>query len=249
MKWTKKKYLLIGIAIFVILSLSFLVIWHYNYKDVSMEAKNGFLDLSQYSFKKNNGPVKLNGEWELYKKNQLLTSEDFAKDQHVNRQLQRVPGTFTIDKHKKGEYGFGYGTYRLRVKTNTREKILGLKLLTMSTSYSLAVDDAVIATNGQVATSKDAYESEYKPQVVIFEPEENTFDIIVQVANYTYNRIGIWHSIIIGEHEQVLRLREESIKRTMFFLLGGILFFMLLYQIGIYFFYIDIVKNKYHAYY
>ncbi|QUI21768.1 response regulator [Vallitalea pronyensis] len=188
-------------------------------------------DLSQYDFNKD-GPIKLDGEWALYK-NQLLTYKDFEENKQKQGQLQKVPGSFTIDQNKKGEKGFGYGTYRLRVKTNARGMKLGFKLLTMSTSYSIMIDDTVIATNGQVATSKAAYIGEYKPQTVLFEPKNNTFDIIVQVANYTYNRIGIWHSLIIGEYEQVVHLRETSFRRTMF-LLGGIVF-MLFYQIGIYY--------------
>lgn len=225
-----KRYLLMLLTVVSLLIFSFLILWHYNHKLIGIRAKDGVLDLSQYSFREE-GALKLEGQWELYK-NQLLTAKDFAEGVPTNREIIEVPGAFTMEGGEEAHPGFGYATYRLRVKLSPEFPIMGFKLLTMSTAYTLMIDDEVITKVGQVGTSKDAYRSAYKPQVVLFNREKENFDIIIHVANYTYNRIGMWHSIILGSHKQVLLLREVSIKRTVS-IMGGLIF-MFIYQVGIY---------------
>ncbi len=230
MKFLKKYSLLLAILI-TLATVSVVASLTQNTNDSAIRAVNGYIDLSDHSLAEQ-GPVSLKGEWELYK-NQLLTYADFQNNQPLKGQLQIVPGSYVPVNPAKGQLGYGYATYRLRVKVNDEVDILGLKILTMSTSYKLMINEKVIATNGVVADNKEDYQSNYRPQAVVFEAPQDTFEIIVQVANYTYNRTGMWHSLVLGDYQQIIESKVASTNRTIL-LLGGIIF-IIIYQIGIYF--------------
>lgn len=201
-------------------------------KNKTIKVKNGILDLTNYNIEKN-GSVSLDGQWEFYW-NKLLDYDDFNNNEfEEDGILVNVPDDWNDYpvEHNKPK-GSGYATYRLRVKTDNQQQLMGLKILTMSTSYKIMIDDKIIAENGIAARSKDDYKSCYNPQVVIFNKDKKEFDIIVQVANYVYTRGGMWHSIILGTDEQIINVKESSNKREML-LFGGILL-MTIYQISIY---------------
>ena len=165
-------------------------------------AKNGVLDLSNWDFEKD-GATRLNGEWGFYWK-QLLTYDDFHEGQNKFNGQVNVPNVwnyYTIDgKELPGE---GYATYRLKVKTNDQEILKGLKILNLSTSYKIMINDEVVAANGVVGKNKDTTVPEYRSQAVTFKNDSNEFEVIVQLSNFTYSRGGIWYSIYLGTDQQI----------------------------------------------
>ena len=236
MKLLKKSSLLITFVLILLVVLVAVKLTKIN-SSAPLQVQNGVLDLTNYNI--SDGPIKLSGEWQLYE-NQLLTYKDFHSNTYQAK-LHKVPGSFYPNNTLKG---YGYGTYRLIVKTNDINKVLGLKILTMSTSYKLMINNQVIASNGIVATNKQDYTSGYNPQIAIFNNEHKEFEIIVQVANFTYNRTGMWHSMVLGDYQQVINLKQNATLRAIF-LLGGILF-TLIYHIGIY--YLQRKNNKTNLY-
>ncbi len=222
------------IAIFVLLigTLFIFVTYAENHKKMPL-AKKGILDLTQWNFHKD-GPIKLDGEWEFYW-NQLLTYDDFHRgDKNYNPSgyfsVPSVWNNYKVDGKKLP--GKGYATYRLKIKSNNTVDLQGLKLLTQSTAYKLMINRETIATSGIVGISRETTVPEYKPQIIHFENNANEFEIIVQVANFTYARGGFWHSIELGSFAHIRIMKENSVRREM--LLVGAVWSMILYHVAIY---------------
>lgn len=196
-------------------------------------AKNGVLDLTDWDFTKD-GTIQLTGEWEFYW-GQLLTYKDFKQD---NSKIefngyQYVPDVWD-DYNINGEYptGTGYATYRLKVKNDDWQDTFGLKILTMSTSYILMIDDKVIATNGIVGDSAKNTEPEYNTQSVSITPTSNEFEIIIQVSNFTYARGGIWRPVVFGLDSDIRKLAVKISRNEM--LLMGVILIMMCYHFILY---------------
>jgi signal transduction histidine kinase/FixJ family two-component response regulator len=226
-----KKYIII---ISIILIGIFLIFTHRSGMHKKMPAaKKGILDITHWDFQKD-GPIKLDGEWEFYW-NQLITydqlhgeDENYRPSGYVN-----VPGIwnkYKIENIKTS--GKGYGTYRLKIKTNDIDNLKGLKILTQSTAYKLMINSETIATSGIVGKSKETTVPKYNPQIVHFKNNSNEFEIIVQISNYTYARGGFWHSINLGTIKQIRTMKENSARREMLFL--GAILSMIFYHVAIY---------------
>ena len=227
------KYLILLAAL--ILSVSILA-WFagiINFGKQQPIAHNGVLDLSKWDFEKD-GPVQLNGEWEFYW-DQLLTFEDFKANNDLSKlsEYQAVPKVWTNYHSKWGRLtGKGYATYRLRIKINEAQKDLGFKILTMSTSYQMMLDDRMIAAAGIVSKNEETALPQYKTQTVSAAPDSDQFELIIQVANYTYARGGIWRPITMGTDGQI-RLLAESVSRIETFFLG-VMIIMFFYHLPLY---------------
>lgn len=196
-------------------------------------AEKGVLDLTNWNLQKD-GPIQLDGEWEFYWR-QLLTHDDF----HEADKAYQPDGYFSVpsvwNKYKiDGEKlpGKGYGTYRLKIKTNNIEDLKGMKVLTESTAYRLMINGKTIAVSGIIGENEETTVPKYNPQIAYFESDSNEFEVIMQVSNYTYARGGFWHSIEFGTFEQIKEMKENSARREM--LLLGAIWSMAVYHAAIY---------------
>ena len=184
------------------------------------EIRQGILDLSDWDFEQD-GIVPLDGEWEFYW-NQLLTYQDFHNGTNPRKSYVTVPNLwnyYTIDGlHPPG---YGYGTYRLKIKTAAADPQQAVKMTTIFTAYKLMVNNAVVAENGIVGTDAQSSSPEFKPQIAIFKTDTTEFEIIVQVANFTYARGGLCHSIYLGTAPQIAAWHEKN-RQIDIFLLGAI---------------------------
>lgn len=193
------------------------------------EVKNGAIDLSNWNFEKD-GVININGQWEFYW-NRHLINEDFNNDQLKPQIYGGVPdvwNNYTING--KMLPGFGYGTYRLKVKTNDQSGEIALKISTMSTAYRMYIDDKIVAENGVASNKKDNFKAEFKPQTVIFSPNSKEYNIIIQVSNFSYARGGIWDSIQMGTPKQIEDIKDRVLF-TDVFLLGSTLIMALYYLV------------------
>jgi len=129
---------------------------------------NGFLDLSNWDIERD-GPIKLDGEWELYWE-QLIDPEEFSdtkkheKTGHIN-----IPGNWE-GYHIKGRKlaWDGYATLRLNVKLGVRESRYALKAGTILTSYKLWANNQMLSTNGTVGTSGKEFVPQMVPRTAAF---------------------------------------------------------------------------------
>jgi signal transduction histidine kinase len=181
----------------------------------------GILQLKDWNYQKS-GTVSLNGKWDFYW-NRLYTPEKLDDPSIHPDAVVNVPDVWT--NYQIGDKklpGFGYATYRLTVNTDSPNEALALRVMTMSAAYRLYVDGALMISRGHVGVDAGSTIPEYLPAEVSFTPKADSFDIVVQVSNYTYTKGGIWYGIQIGSPEQIARVNDDVNFRDLF-LCGGLL--------------------------
>ena len=233
MKKFFKKYTVLIIACFI---SGLILMWLSNVNVIRKEqptAQNGVLDLTNWNFAKD-GTIQLTGEWEFYWQ-QLLTYEDFkqGKSNIDFNGYQYVPDVWnSYNINGEQAKGTGYATYRLKVKNDNWHDTYALKILTMSTSYILMIDNQVIATSGIVGDSDKNTEPQYNTQSVSITPPSSEFEIIIQVSNFTYARGGIWRPVVFGYDSDIRKLTDKVSRNEM--LLMGVLLIMMFYHFILY---------------
>lgn len=191
------------------------------------EAKEGILDLTNW--KVEGDLIALDGQWEFYWE-QLLEPQDFKNAKIKGLQLMDIPRAWNgYEVNGKTLSGDGHATYRLRIKTENHNELLGLKIPRILTSYKMWINEEPFAFAGQVGGDKDNMTPQYLTQIALFEPQEDEIEIVIQVSNYRHRSGGILESLSFGDARQVLHLRHMNIAYELF--LFGSLLIMGLYHL------------------
>ncbi len=178
-------------------------------------AKDGVLDLKNWNFK-NQGIVKLNGQWQIYY-NQLLTPEDFKKKGDLKKTgVINIPGNFSTYKYPEKQLdGKGYATYRLKVLTNNAEDLYAIKTEFIQTAHKIWINGKLVAGSGVVGTS----EAEMIPKVATstgaFYNNTGELDIVLQTSNFYYGT-GQIDSILLGTESQISRYNAKKLGFDLF---------------------------------
>ncbi|HEX7713281.1 MAG TPA: ATP-binding protein [Bacillota bacterium] len=175
--------------------------------------------------------LSLNGEWDFYWQ-KLLTYRDLKLNQAPDLEA-RVYGVWN-DYRIGGKKlpGFGYATYRLQVVNAPRGITLALRIPTISTSYRLYIDNKLVSANGKVGINREQSEPQSLPKIVEFTPDKTSFELIIQVANFTHARGGIWYPMALGTSERIWAGYRKIAVRD--FLLIGALAVMAFYYLVIF---------------
>ncbi|TXK68909.1 hypothetical protein [Paenibacillus sp. N3.4] len=210
----KKRYsiLIIIIIILAIAASRTVLLPGLNGKQLTKETKivQGELDMTEWEPQRD-GVIKLAGAWSFYWE-RLLTTDDFNRGDTLEAGMYvDVPNVWNhYQKEGKHLPGNGYGTYRVKVKTDGKAASLALKIPIMSTAYKVIIDGKTVAVNGEVAETKDRAVAAYLPQTIVFQPTAKEFDIVVQVSNYLYARGGMWFALRLGTEGQIAGLNKEE---------------------------------------
>ncbi len=198
----------------------------------------GVIDLTGRDIVSGSGAA-LRGEWAFHWK-KLLVPADFEgggpePDAYVN-----VPGIWngTTIAGKKID-GRGYATYSLKVRYRAdADQVMGIKFLDAATSYRMYVNGELVSENGRVAANEADYRPGYLPGVVYIGKPRFDRDgaaearVIVQVANYTHRKGGLWEDIVIGSFDRLQKERELNIVITV--LICGAILMMFFYHLGLF---------------
>ncbi|WP_246553273.1 ATP-binding protein [Paenibacillus tritici] len=166
-----------------------------------LQSKEGILDLTQDSMGKN--PQKLQGEWEFYWQ-ELLSPEDIRNRMAAGEQVDRyinIPGSwlgYKLEGHELS--GQGFATFRLVIQLSgqDRNERLALRLPTIFHAYKLWVNGELLAEVGEVGQDKHGMTPRLATKLVFFQPEGDTVELVMQVANFHHNRGGITKDIELG---------------------------------------------------
>lgn len=170
-------------------------------------AKNGVLDLKGWNFK-NQGIVKLDGQWEFYY-NQLLTPEDFEKKSDLTKaEVINIPGNFSeyIGKQSRGQ---GYATYHLKVFTNNAENMYAVKTEFIQTAHKMWVNGKPVVESGVVGVSKGEMIPKVATSTGAFYNNTGELDIVLQTSNFYYGT-GQIDSILLGTEPQIRRYNTNK---------------------------------------
>jgi signal transduction histidine kinase len=196
-----------------------------------IRVKNGVLDLRNWN-PSTDGVLDLNGAWNFYWR-KLLTYQKLQSNHLKPDLMVDIPGVWNDYRIKnKNLPGFGYATYVLLVKNAPLGQPLALRMSTVSTAYSLFINDQCIAANGKVGTDPQRYVPEYRPHVVEFVPPAKDFKVIIQVANFSYARGGAWYPIYWGSVKNVTAFNKAIIYKDWFIM--GALAIMAFYYLNMY---------------
>lgn len=193
-------------------------------------AQKGVLDLRRWDFEKK-GSVSLKGQWEFYK-NKMVPPQKLPKDSSLSPEFAGVPESWEIDPENKKTSGRGYGTYHLRILLPARAGRLGLKLLDVSTAFTLFADGIKRAESGTPGTTQKDSSPLFRPQAADLGIHKDKIDIVVHVSNFHHWQGGIWKPIRLGRLEDIQSDRERKLLLESF-LLGSILI-MGLYHLGLF---------------
>ncbi|MEK4045111.1 ATP-binding protein [Paenibacillus sp. FSL H8-0048] len=166
-------------------------------------SKEGLLDLTHNSIYQN--PLKLQGEWAFYW-HKLLSPEDIRgqmaggqpadQDRYIN-----IPSSwlgYPMDGNAlKGE---GYATFRLVIRLSEQDskERLALRLPTIFHAYKLWVNGELLTEVGVVDQDKEGMTPILATRLVFFQPEGDTVELVMQVANFHHKRGGITKDIELG---------------------------------------------------
>ncbi len=196
-------------------------------KTEKLSPQQGSIDLLKWDSLQN-GLINLSGEWEFYWQ-KLYSSQNLDDSKAKPDLLVDVPkvwNTYTIDE--KNLSGFGYATYRLKVKNAVMGQPLAIRMPTVSTAYNLYINDELLASNGKVGIDEQHFMPEYRPVLAKFTPAYKNFDIILQVANFSYARGGVWYPIFMGSAES-MGIYDKTIGYKDMFLTGAFIIMALYY--------------------
>ncbi len=221
----------------VVISLAILIFLSRISENELPKPIEGKLNLS--SWDSNNGRPSLAGEWEFYW-NKLYTYSDFQAGTVKGKQYVQIPKTWnSYTQNGNALSGSGYATYRLQVNVNNLNQPLSVRIDTISTAYRLYINGQEVASNGQIGVDQLSSIPGYEPIVANFQPTSTSFDIIVQVSNYSYARGGIWYEINFGTQKQIEALNTMILYKDA--ILIGSLLIMALYYMS---FYIVLQRDK-----
>ncbi len=207
-------------------------------KSNSPKVVNGLIDLSDWSFEQN-GSIELNGDWEFYW-NQLLTPEDFINPIPPSMTaFMTVPQNwknFLVDGEPLGVKG--YATFRMQISAvNPYAEIIALQIEKMDTAYKLWINGKVLAGNGIVGTDAATSVPMLNREIISLNPDAVTFELVVQISNFSYKKGGFRKPIILGTKDKL------SHNRDLFFFIDIFLFGSILFM-GLYHFILYIFRRN-----
>ena len=203
-------------------------------------AVDGVLDLTGWDFAKD-GPVDLDGDWELYW-NRLLSPEDLAAGEGGRAGIRT--GFVPVPSDWVGSFGgtkttpMGSATYRLRVLLPAAETRLSLRTYSIRLSNRIFVDGVDVGSSGNPAlASQGGYVPNNTPYVADLQPLRGAIEIVVQVSDYDFIAGGIIKSLTLGRQQDVQGLAYGGAFLSALF---AVCFFVT----GIYFLFLFLGRRK-----
>jgi signal transduction histidine kinase len=173
-------------------------------------AVKGVLDLSALQLS-DGGAARLDGEWEFYWQ-RLLTASDFGSDDLRPDLYVSVPGTWNGEEINGERLGpNGYATYRLVVNLGETGRRMALKFPEAATAATIFIDGKRLASSGVVGTTREAALPAYVPQLIGFEAEGPTVEVVLHVSNFHHRTGGARQSMSIGSASYLTARRDRQL--------------------------------------
>lgn len=193
------------------------------------QVKKGFIDLEDFSFGEE--VATLDGEWEFYW-NELRMPGDFEEGKATYAYFPKLWNN--LESEITSISSEGYATYRLRF-TVDRSRTYSIFMEDVYSSYRMFLNGEEISSNGQVATTREGYIPEWRPDFIDLHRLRDTNELVIQIANFDHKNGGTSKSILLGESKRMESMELSAVSYDLLLtgsLLMGGLFFLGLYLFG-----------------
>ncbi|MGP0584300.1 sensor histidine kinase [Paenibacillus timonensis] len=141
-----------------------------------------------------------------------------ARDGNHDRWI-RIPSSwrgYRLDDQQLN--GTGFATYRLVIQLSEqdRNERLALRLPTIFHAYKLWANGELLAEVGVVGQDKRSVTPQLATRLVFFQPESDTVELVMQVANFHHKRGGITKVIELGGNDGLTVRTHLNIAGEMF---------------------------------
>ncbi|MFC4305211.1 ATP-binding protein [Cohnella boryungensis] len=183
------------------------------------QSEKGILDLTQVHVSENS--LKLKGEWAFYWE-ELLSPEDIqnrlARDGNRDRWISIPSSWLGYQLNGQQLNGTGFATFRLVIELSEqdRNERLALRMPTIFHAYKLWVNGELLEEVGVVGQDKGSVTPHLATKLVFFQPENDTVELVMQVANFHHHRGGITKSIELGGSDALTVRTNLRIAAEMF---------------------------------
>ncbi len=222
-----KRNIVLGIII-IILCIVFIAYLKKNDFKKNFTIEQGFLDLSGYTFNKND-IVSLDGKWEFYPglKTFIGKEKKESKKTYVTfpSLLKDCPVPISSIQQKRLQSG----TFRVNVRMPSKTKPMALYVPIIYSSSKIIINNKTVYTAGKPGEEKKLSLPGFKPGVVYLPETGKHLEIVLHVSNHYYSKGGVINSIYLGTSEAVSAYQRSIVYEI--YLFAGILFFIAIYHI------------------
>lgn len=205
------------------------------------QADRGMLDLSAIDLSRI-GPVSLRGEWEFYW-NTWINPTQAGSLSSMDCRYVPVPANWkTYTSIDPPPTLYGKATYRLRVLTDGKAYLYGLRLKRVYSAYRLFVNGMLVASNGTLQDRLEEIEGQLAVRTVYFTSFTPTIEIVLHVANPYYYRAGLLNPPELGTQKSIERVHVLAVASDVFLL--GLITIMAAYYYILSF---TLVKHRYSS--
>jgi len=181
------------------------------------QADKGMLDLSAIDLSRV-GSVPLRGEWEFYW-DTWIDPAQVASLSPMDRRYVPVPANWkTYSDMDPSPTLYGKATYRLRVITDGKAHLFGLRLKRIYSAYRLFVNGVLVASNGTLKDRLEETEGQLAVRTVYVTSFTPTLEIVLHVANPYYYRAGLLSPPELGTQPSIERVHVLAVASDVFLL-------------------------------
>ncbi|MFC9540124.1 ATP-binding protein [Lysinibacillus sp. NPDC056959] len=176
-------------------------------------AVKGQMDLRNWNFNDEHA-ITLDGEWEFYPYNWLISEEKHLESKKVQSTYIEVPEGWSSSLQEEEMSPYGYGTYRLKLLVNPEDKITySIRVPSVRSSSEIYVNGRQLAKSGEIGEKAENTVAKNVPYTVSFEANgHKEIEIIVQASNFKDPRGGgIVRSIKLGKEDILAKETQWSI--------------------------------------
>ena len=158
--------------------------------------------------------ITLDSGWSFYW-NELISPGEFEGKTPLGT-VKTNSWTKFLDSSQSALPSLGFATYRLKIALPKDRKNLSLYIPRIIGSYKIWVNGVFIQEIGHVGTTKETTQHRKFTDVIDLESQENTFDIVIQVANFYHRNGGITSPLILGPTETLSYNKSIEVMIDMF---------------------------------
>jgi len=232
----KKRKIVLIISLFILFLTGSRFLW-LNLFDNSDQphAVKGQMDLRSWKF--NDGhAITLDGEWEFYPYNWLLSEEKHLQSTKDLPTYIQVPMGWSSSLQEGEISPYGYGSYRLKLLVNPEDNITySIRVPSVRSASEIYVNERRLAKSGEIGENAGNTVAKNVPYTVSFEANgHKEIEIIVQASNFKDPRGGgIVRSIKLGKED--ILARETQLSMAMQQLVAVVFLIHAIYAIILFF--------------